>query len=203
MLEDAGKKFQRQWIFRHLDYAFERGVLYAVNGANGSGKSTLLRTIAGIHTASEGKLSYSLDDGRPLDYSSWYRYLSYSAPGMSLLPAFTLTEFFQFHISFKPWLSGFDTARVIDLIGLGKVKDKPLQDFSSGMMQRVKLAQCFFSDTTILLLDEPCSNLDASGVHLYQQLVEDYSADRIVIIASNDPRETAQCTRVLSLEDFK
>lgn len=61
------------------------------------------------------------------------------------------------------------------------------------MKQRVKLAQAIFADTPVLLLDEPCTNLDQQGIDLYTQLIRDYSRDRIVIVASNDEKEYKVC----------
>jgi ABC-2 type transport system ATP-binding protein len=71
------------------------------------------------------------------------------------------------------------------------------------MKQRMKLAQAFFSDTPILLLDEPCSNLDEAGIELYQSLLASYTAQRLVFIASNDPMEYAGCTQFIHMNDLK
>jgi ABC-type multidrug transport system ATPase subunit len=67
------------------------------------------------------------------------------------------------------------------------------------MKQRIKLAQAFFSDTPILLLDEPCTNLDKQGILLYEKLLAQHSQDRILIISSNDPTEYQGCTQVVQL----
>ncbi|HXO74037.1 MAG TPA: ABC transporter ATP-binding protein, partial [Puia sp.] len=57
-LTDAGKRFNRDWIFRHLDHEFFPGHSYAITGSNGSGKSTLLQAIAGAIDLSEGRIGY-------------------------------------------------------------------------------------------------------------------------------------------------
>src|ERR1700754_3070726 len=57
-LTDAGKRFNRDWIFRHLDHEFFPGHSYAITGSNGSGKSTLLQAIAGAIDLSEGRVGY-------------------------------------------------------------------------------------------------------------------------------------------------
>jgi ABC-type multidrug transport system ATPase subunit len=62
------------------------------------------------------------------------------------------------------------------------------------MKQRIKLAQAFFSDTKILLLDEPCTNLDQAGIDLYKRLIDTLCQDRLVLISSNDPTEYASCS---------
>ena len=53
-LSDAGKRFNRDWIFRHLNYQFEAGQSYAITGPNGSGKSTLLQALSGSMYINEG-----------------------------------------------------------------------------------------------------------------------------------------------------
>ncbi len=71
------------------------------------------------------------------------------------------------------------------------------------MKQRVKLAQAIFSDTELLFLDEPCTNLDQKGVEQYKQWIEDYGKNRLVIIASNDIREYYFCNHQIVIEDYK
>ena len=61
ILLHAGKRFNRDWIFRQVNYQFETGRSYAVTGPNGSGKSTLLQAIAGSLYLSEGKLDYQTE----------------------------------------------------------------------------------------------------------------------------------------------
>ena len=59
VLENAGKRYNRDWIFRGVDYRFTEGESYAITGNNGSGKSTLLQCIAGAQDLKEGKCIYS------------------------------------------------------------------------------------------------------------------------------------------------
>ena len=81
--------------------------------------------------------------------------------------------------------------------------EKYIDDFSSGMKQRVKLAQAIFSETPVLMLDEPCTNLDENGVQQYLSWMEQFAKQRLVIIASNDEREYAFCKEHISLEAFR
>ena len=81
--------------------------------------------------------------------------------------------------------------------------NKQIRYYSSGMKQRVKLAQCIFSDTPIVLLDEPCTNLDDAGVRLYKQLIEEYCKKRMVIVSSNDHHEYDFCNNRINITDWK
>jgi ABC-type multidrug transport system ATPase subunit len=71
------------------------------------------------------------------------------------------------------------------------------------MKQRVKLALAFCSDTEMVLLDEPASNLDQQGLEWYLNLVEKYTKDRILIICSNQLQEYSFCKKQLNIADYK
>ncbi len=207
-LINTGKRFNRDWIFRHLNFQFSTGIAYAITGPNGSGKSTLLQVIAGALSPSEGKLEYHIKSreqysGNPVDADAIYLHLSFAAPYIELIEEMTLLEFLHFHQQFKPLLVSPAIPDIISLIGLGKATHKQIRYFSSGMKQRVKLAQAVFSDTPVLLLDEPCTNLDAEGIALYQQLITTYCKNRLIIVSSNDEMEYTFCSEQLNINDYK
>lgn len=201
-LSDAGKRFNREWIFRNLSYNFEAGGAYAITGPNGSGKSTLLQAIAGALTISEGKVDYSLL-GKPVEPDHAFRHLSIAAPYLELIEEMTATELLQFHEKFKPLLPGLQIPAILEEVGLGAAAHKQIRFYSSGMKQRLKLAQAIFSDTQVLLLDEPCTNLDEVGIALYQNLIDQYGGKRLIIVSSNDPQEYRFCRKSLSILDYK
>jgi ABC-type multidrug transport system ATPase subunit len=202
-LEHISKRFQRHWIFKDVNYSFTAPGAYAILGQNGSGKSTLLRIIAGMQNPSLGKMHFYSNDDRALPVDELFQHISFCAPGMELVEELTLREFFEFHFSFKRPLPGLTIDRIIELSGLIDIKDKPIGDYSSGMKQRVKLAQAIFSDTQVILLDEPCTNLDQQGMGQYTQWIEQYGKDRLTIVASNDPRECFFCKEQLVIEQYK
>jgi len=209
-LTDVGKRFNRDWIFRHLNYEFISGNSYAIIGSNGSGKSTLLQVIAGAIAESEGKVSFGFpvsSFGSPgnqqVSPENFFQYISIAAPYMELIEEMSLAEFLQFHQVFKPFSTGIARERIISEIGLEKSAQKHIRYYSSGMKQRVKLAQAIFSDTPVLLLDEPCTNLDEDGINLYHQLIKSYCRDRVVIVSSNDVQEYGFCEERLNIMSFK
>lgn len=187
-LDQVGKRYQQHWIFKNLSAVFESGHLYAILGPNGSGKSTLLRIIAAMQHANKGQLQYSRNNNK-LHPDQLYQYLSYCAPGMDLVEELSLKELLHFHFTFKKIRSAWNIDTILHALDMFPIRHQQIHEFSSGMKQRVKLAQAFFSDTPLLLLDEPCSNLDQEGVQLYQQWLNELTADRLVLIASNDSRE--------------
>ena len=202
-LDHISKRFQRYWIFKDITYSFSSGNAYCLLGANGSGKSTLMRVIAGMQNPSKGKVHYFNDNGAAITQQQNFKNISFCAPGMEIVEELTLQEFLDFHFSFKAPLPGLTVADVVKLTGLHAAIDKPIGDYSSGMKQRVKLAQAIFSDTPILLLDEPCTNLDQQGVEQYRSWMEQYAQNRLIVVASNDPREYFFCKEQIVLEDYK
>ncbi|MEI2740375.1 MAG: ATP-binding cassette domain-containing protein [Chitinophagaceae bacterium] len=201
-LSDAGKRFNRDWIFRHFNYTFEAGQSYAITGPNGSGKSTLLQALSGNMMINEGKANWSAGN-KQLPEEQVYNHVSICAPYLEVVEEMTVREFLDFHCAFKPFLSGITAESIITSIGLEKAVNKQIRFYSSGMKQRVKLAQCIFSDTAIVLLDEPCTNLDAAGIELYHSLIAEYCKNRLVVVSSNDTVEYKFCKQIINISDYK
>jgi ABC-type multidrug transport system ATPase subunit len=202
-LTNTGKRFNREWIFRHVDLVFHPAKAYAITGPNGSGKSTLLQVIAGATLHNEGQVSYLPQANATKKNSDIepYRYLSMAAPYLELIEEMTAKEMLEFHSQFKTLT--LSNEEILEIVGLTKATDKQLRNFSSGMKQRLKLAQAFFSDTPVLLLDEPTTNLDADGIALYHSLIDNYSKNKLVIVSSNDPQEYNFCSEVIGIGKYK
>ena len=200
-LSNTGKRFNREWIFRKADIEFSAPTAYAITGPNGSGKSTLLQCIGGLLQISEGSISYTNGVAIPMEDS--FKYISFCAPYLDVIEEMTLVEFLQFHQSFKPLLKSITVDKAIEIVGLQGAAHKQIRYYSSGMKQRVKLAQAIFSNTPVVLLDEPCSNLDSAGISLYHSLIETYCKERLVIVCSNDEVEYSFCQERFSMQDWK
>ncbi len=201
-LTKVGKRFNREWIFRNLDFEFHSEISYAITGPNGSGKSTLLQIIAGATTFNEGDIQYFLAD-KKINAENVYTNISIAAPYLELVEEMTLMEFLQFHSSLKSWLPSVDSKKIISIINLEEAAQKQIRYFSSGMKQRVKLAQAIFSNVPVVLLDEPCTNLDEEGIILYKTLVNDHCKNRLLIVSSNDTQEYDFCEENISINKYK
>jgi ABC-type multidrug transport system ATPase subunit len=199
---NAGKRFNREWIFRNTDLEFNSSSSYAITGPNGSGKSTMLQCIGGMLQLSEGSIQYGIDN-KQFAGEEVYKQVSFCAPYLDVIEEMTLTEFLQFHNQFKSFIDNFSIQQIIEEIGLNGAINKQIRYYSSGMKQRVKLAQAIFSDTSIVLLDEPCSNLDAKGIDLYHSLIKKYCSERLVIVCSNDEVEYSFTNKRISVLDYK
>lgn len=200
-LQNVGRRFNKEWIFRNLSTEFSSGNSYAVLGPNGSGKSTLLSVLTGSLSPSEGEISFS--DTKEIPVEDIYKYISLAAPYLELVETFTLKEIIDFHFKFKNFAAGVDAKNLIGILGLEKAANKEIKYFSSGMKQRTKLALACCADTPILFLDEPTSNLDVQGISWYRELIENFGKERLTIIGSNQIQEYEFCSVQLQISDYK
>jgi ABC-type multidrug transport system ATPase subunit len=201
-LKQLSKRYKFEWIFRGLNYHFQMGKTYAVLGSNGSGKSTLLKLLSGYSTPSKGTINF-LEDKQALSNDKIYLQIAYAAPYIELIEEFTLTEMLDFHRKFKPFQQNLTTENLIEILNFSKSKNKEIKYFSSGMKQRLKLVLAICSNTDLLLLDEPTTNLDDEGIAWYQMLIEKFTANRLVIVASNVKHDYHFCTQQLNIMDYK
>ena len=200
-LNNVGRRFNKEWIFKNIDFSFSSSQKYAVLGPNGSGKSTLLNILLGSLTPSEGEINFNSPE--PVPVESIYKHLSFAAPYLDLIEDFSLLETIHFNFKFKPYVHGFDANAIVELLGMEKSKDKLLKNFSSGMKQRTKLALALCAATPILILDEPTSNLDQQGIDWYLNLIERFGTDKLIIVGSNQKHEYEFCNNQLLISDYK
>lgn len=202
-LHELGKRFGNDWIFRNAETLIRPGEQVSVVGPNGSGKSTFLQTIAGAQLPTEGRVVW-FDGGMEIDTEQVYGYLSFAAPYLEFPEELTLKEIVEFHFSFKKPVDGLSTTELLAISGLAAASGKPIKTFSSGMKQRVRLLLALCSDVPLLILDEPCSNLDKPSVLWYQDVYGRFAGNRTVLIGSNQVEEEYfNCTRSLEILSWK
>lgn len=201
-LLDAGRRYNRNWIFRHLNLTLGSASSLAILGPNGSGKSTLIQLLAGYLSPSEGVIRFE-NAGKEVESTSFYKHISLAAPYIELLEEFSFPEQLAFSMRLKGSFNGHTAEYLIERSGLAKAGSRPIKQFSSGMKQRVKLLLACAAESSVVLLDEPLTNLDQQGTEWYQQLVSDFGNDRCIIVASNNMAEYAFCKDRLLIEDYK
>jgi ABC-type multidrug transport system ATPase subunit len=199
VISGLGKKFNRNWIFKDVHLELSNGEFLAISGGNGSGKSTFLQCVLGSMSSTTGECTLYSGD-RKVHEDSYALNLSIAAPYSGIYEDFTLRETVNFHAKFKPLSMGIDAFVFAELIGLSNHIDKPIHQYSSGMKQRVKLGLALYSEVPVVLLDEPCSHLDAKGIQWYKEQVSIRKENRIVLVASNNMEtETFFCQRFLQM----
>ena len=201
-IDNAGKRFNFEWILQHITLTLQSGNSYAILGPNGSGKSTMLQMIAGIIAPSQGSIQYSINSTK-IDDEEIFRQLSFTAPYVELIEEYTAEEMISFQKEFKPLVSGISESDVLKIAKLENDASKQIRNFSSGMKQRLKVSLALLANVPIILLDEPTTNLDQQGFEWYLDLIKKFSNDRLVIISSNLEREYSFCSEHIDVMGFK
>lgn len=163
-VESLSKSFDKGKSFALKDVSFqlEQGDVYAIVGESGSGKTTLIRLIAGLETPDDGiiiinqKLVSSLNK----NVAPEKRNIGFVFQEYALFPHLKLEENILYGIS-KLKNKKQRASEVLELVGLLEMKDRYPHELSGGQQQRVALARALAPSPSLLILDEPFSNLDA------------------------------------------
>ena len=192
-----GKRFYNRWLFKDISFQLCAGERMALVGTNGSGKSTLLRIVAGQLAPTIGGMTYSAA-GNNIPSDRFYRHLSWTGPQVEPYTELTLREHIDLHFRFKQCLLP-QPESLIQILNLSAHADKPLQVYSSGMLQRMKVGLALFTASDVLLLDEPTSNMDEENAAFMLDLIAQHIGQRVYVLATNLRREYEQFDRVLTL----
>nr|WP_206441217.1 ABC transporter ATP-binding protein [Streptomyces boncukensis] len=162
--ESLSKRFPRVTALDRLTVGITPGVTGLV-GANGAGKSTLIKILLGLSPASEGSASV-LGMDVSTQGSAIRERVGYMPEHDCLPPDVSATEFVV-HMArmsgLPPTAARERTADTLRHVGLYEERYRPMGGYSTGMKQRVKLAQALVHDPHLVLLDEPTNGLDPVG----------------------------------------
>jgi heme exporter protein A len=194
-LSGIGKHYGETLLFKDISFQLEQGDVLAITGWNGSGKSTLVRIIA----AGQVEMYHA---GEPIAKESRRHYIGMVAPAMSLYDELTGLENIQFFSRVRGLtLDQNAFARVLGGLGITERGTKRCGEYSSGMKQRLKLAQAVLHEPPLLLLDEPGSNLDTKGIEVVEGIISNQRQSGVTVIASNEKREADYADRVINLSE--
>ena len=149
-LQSISKKYSNHFILKDFSYQFNGGNSYAILGSNGSGKSTLIKILSGLHSPSKGEVVFKQNEKR-IEADKVFMHVSLAAPWSDVIEDFTLRECIHFQFMFRKMLSGISIKEIIFISGLENSVDKLINQYSSGMKQRVRLLLSFFTQSDLLL----------------------------------------------------
>ncbi len=186
MVSLVAENVAKRGVFANVNFSLETAKRMAVVGANGAGKSTLLRIIAGAAAPDVGNVRFFDSDGE-IAVEKRYRHVSWSGPNVEFPPDISMRDAFKLHFSFRvPWAK---PEQIAQIIRLQTHLDKKLRHFSSGMLQRFKVGTALFTQSALLILDEPTAFMDVENARYVWQLIEEHLNGRTFVVATNDPAE--------------
>jgi heme exporter protein A len=198
--EAISKTFNRRIVFRDISFALSPGDSLAVTGKNGSGKSTLVKILAGLLSPSSGAVIYEASGAR-LSQDEVRPSVGFVSPYLQYYEEFTAVEILDIIARIRS--SGApDTARrrsLMEQFNLWERRDDVVRTYSSGMKQRLKYVVALEHSPSVLLLDEPTSNLDEDGMIAVRNVVAEYGKSGVLVVATNDAAEAAWCARQLKV----
>lgn len=191
-VEGVGKTYDRRLVLNEVSFSAGIGKSMVIAGANGSGKSTLMRILCGLTSPSSGTVTWYTPEGSATA-AVMTRRLGYVSPELGLYERLSAFEHLEIFCGLRGLAMDKATLHeVLSKFGLGDAMDRAVGEFSSGMKQRVRLALATLHRPQVLLLDEPCSNLDEAGRQLVREIVGEVVQRGLVIVATNEPQEVAE-----------
>ena len=175
-------------MFRGVSSEIKAGTHAVINGQNGSGKSTLGKILSGQLTATEGTIAWNQNDA-DLPQQELLLEASFAGPSTSLHPQLSIEEILQFHGTFRNWRQGANPVASLHSAGLQPHMHVRFAELSSGMKQRVLLTVSLCTASGLIVLDEPCANLDRAGIDWYREQLVDFPAQTTLVICTNDRQE--------------
>ncbi len=215
LIEDVSKRFvvSRKkppvTAISHVSMRLERGDIHGVLGANGSGKSTLIRLICGLLTLDEGRVEvFGHDIVR--DEMAVKRLINRVSVDAAFFKKLSPME----NLLFAARLYGRDgttakreAVKILARLGISEKRiDRPIEQMSRGMQQKVAIARALLTSPTLLLLDEPTTGLDPRSKLDVQTFIEELSVthDATIVLTTHDLAEAERlCDRITILNDAR
>lgn len=195
------KHYTETLLFKDISFKLHPGEVLAITGWNGSGKSTLLRIVAGLVRPTTGTVAMFFK-GETIPKESRRRFVGMVAPAFSLYEELTALENLEFFCKVRG--IAYDRKSCLAMMertGLSENAHKLCRNYSSGMKQRLKLAQALLHNPPLLLLDEPGCNLDSKGMKIVENIIATQRQRGMTVIASNEKREVDYGDRVINLSE--
>jgi len=200
--EGVGKRYMFEWVLKEFTYTFIKGNCYGITGPNGSGKSTLMKMLSGFSTPSKGQIEFK-SAGSKISIGEVFNSVTFAAPYIELIEEMTVQELMDFHHVLRPFKDYDLTIKALKDLPFKGLVQKRIGELSSGMRQRIKLLLAIMTDTSVILLDEPGSNLDEQGKGWFEDLLKSQMSGRITIIASNEAEDLKLAQSQINIADYK
>ena len=201
IVSNVGKTIEEQVILRNINLKLQSGKVYGLIGRNGSGKTVLLKCIAGFLTPTTGEIKVNEKVlGKDIKFPENMGFII-NAPGF--LPEMSGIKNLQYLASIKQVADKEKIVEAMNMVGLDPKSKKSVGKYSTGMKQRLGIAQAIMEDPEILILDEPMNGLDEQMVEKIRGVVLELKKRGKLIIITSHNREDIEilCDEVYKMKD--
>ena len=199
-LEGVWKYFGDYPAIRNVSFRLGESECLALIGRNGAGKTTLLRMLGGFSRPAQG--SVKIMGGSPRDTAT-RRNIGIIGHGISVYDELSAIENLRLFAKIYG-LADIEkrAGQLLERVGLGRVKDGLVREFSRGMRQRLAVARAFIHEPSVLLLDEPFTSLDDKAIAVLQSLLAEANRrGASIVMSTHQLREAMElATQVVLLE---
>ena len=201
-LQNLTKSFGRRLIFKNINTEFNSGNIYGFAGSNGSGKSTLAKIVAGVLSPTRGKVVHQFNNTEIIS-EELHKHIGFVSPYLVLYDEFTAEENLLHSLSIRGLNPDKEKIKsFLDDFNLYDRRNDLLKGYSSGMKQRIKFIFALIHNPTLLIFDEPTSNLDIKGKDAVYKLIDEESKEKLIILASNEESDLELCKTIIHVEDY-
>lgn len=200
ILEDVTKVIRNRTILEDVYLEISPSKIYGIGGPNGSGKSMLLRVISGLVYPTRGKVFvFGKEVGKDIEFPDKTGVLIEKPGFLTYLSGMRNLELLA---SIRNEVGREEIIETMKLVGLNPDDKRPVRAYSTGMIQRLGLAQALMEHPKLLLLDEPTSNLDREGIAAVHNLLKDLRNNGITILITSPNMEELKhiCDAVFWIE---
>jgi ABC-2 type transport system ATP-binding protein len=203
----VGRKKKDVIAVNDMSMSIRRGEIYGILGANGSGKSTLIRLVSTLLTIDEGRIEVFGNDVER-DEMAVKRLINRVSVDAAFFKKLSPHE----NLAYAARLYGMDAKRarvaaiaILGRLGVGEKRlDRPVEQMSRGMQQKVAIARALLTSPTVLLLDEPTTGLDPRSKLDVQAFIEEVrdTHDATIVLTTHDLAEAERlCDRIALIDD--
>lgn len=195
-----GKRFGLKWVLRDFNGIIPAGTHVVVRGANGSGKSTFGKLLVAATDETDGEIKWKAGS-ESIEIDDVPQRIAWSAPFMEVPEDMEVGEVLEFHSRFRKSWNGMNLKGLANRAGLSSQLKSQVKTLSSGQKQRLRLILAMGTEAGLVVLDEPCSNLDESGIKWYNEELKKLVGKTTVVVCSNNrPEEHIEGAAEISLD---
>ncbi len=203
----VGRKRKAILAVNDVSMRIRRGEIYGILGANGSGKSTLIRLVSTLLTIDAGRIDvFGHDVARDeMAVKRLINRVSVDAAFFKKLSPHENLAYAARLYGMDPKQARADATRILARLGIGEKRlNRPLEQMSRGMQQKVAIARALLTSPTVLLLDEPTTGLDPRSKLDVQSFIEEVrdTHDATILLTTHDLAEAERlCDRIALIND--